>query len=100
MQRDKTDELHQERFKNLQSIREVEIREEKVKVLKATMRTVQDITGNFLNSLQYFKLEIDKNKTLPSESAKKVDELIQDAALRINILGNVEEAREKKWQAI
>ena len=37
-------ELHQARLKNIQSVREVEMREEKVRVLKATMRTVQDIT--------------------------------------------------------
>jgi len=95
-QRDKTAELHHERLKYLQSIREVEVREEKLKVLKATMRTVQDITGNFLNNLHFFKLEIERNKTLTPESVTKLDELINDTALRLNKLGNLDEIREKK----
>jgi len=95
-QRDNTAELHHERLKYLQSIREVEVREEKLKVLKATMRTVHDITGNFLNNLHFFKLEIEKNKTLTPESVTKLDELINDTALRLNKLGNLDEIHEKK----
>lgn len=95
-QRDNMAELHYQRLKYLQSIREVEVREEKLKVLKATMRTVQDITGNFLNSMQFFKLEIENNKTLTSESAKKLDELVNDTSQRLNKLGNLDEIREKK----
>ncbi|QOJ23713.1 MAG: hypothetical protein HRU78_08660 [Gammaproteobacteria bacterium] len=95
-QRARTVELHQERLKYLQSIKEVEVHEEKLKVLKATMRTVQDITGNFLNSLQFFKLEVEKNKTLASESVARLDELIGDTAQRLNKLGNLNEIHEKK----
>ena len=57
------------------------------------MRTVQDITGNFLNSMQLIQLEIDRNKTLSPETVNKLDELIQDTAVRINKLGNLEEIR-------
>lgn len=96
IQRDKTNELHQERLKNLQSAKEAEIQREKLNVLKATMRTVQDITGNFLNGMQLIKLEIDKNKTLSEETVDKLDELIQDTSQRINKLGNIEEIREKR----
>lgn len=95
-QQDRTDELHRERLKNLQSIKEVEMREEKLKTLKATMRTVQDIIGNFLNNLHFFKLEIDKNKTLSLESVNKLNALIQDTSQRINKLGDLEEIREKR----
>lgn len=95
-QRDKTVALHQARLKYLQSVKEIEMREEKLGVLKATMRTVQDITGNFLNNLHFFKLEIEKNKTLTPESATKLDELINDTTLRLDKLGNLDEIREKK----
>jgi len=95
-QRTRTSELHQERLKYLQSIKEVEVREEKLRVLKATMRTVQDITGNFLNSLHFFKLEIEKNETLTPESVTRLDELIKDTAQRLNKLGNLNEIHEKK----
>ncbi len=96
IQRNKVYELHQERLKRIQSIKEAEIREEKLKVLKATMRTVQDITGNFLNNLHCFKFEIETNKTLSPESVKKLDALIQDTSLRIDKLGNLDEIREKR----
>ena len=96
IQQGQNEALHQARLQSMHSIREIEIREEKLKVLKATMRTVQDITGNFLNNLQFIRLEIDKTQTLSPESIKKLDELIQDTSLRINKLGNLEEIREKK----
>lgn len=95
-QRDKTAQLHQARMQYLQSVKDVEIREEKLRVLKATMLTVQDITGNFLNSLHFFKLEIEKNKTLTPESVTRLDELISDTSQRLNKLGNLAEIREKK----
>ncbi len=96
IQQGQTEALHQARLQSMHSIREIEIREEKLKVLKATMRTVQDITGNFLSNLQFIYLEIDKTQTLSPESIKKLDELIQDTSSRINKLGDLEEIREKK----
>lgn len=57
---------------------------------------MHDITGNFLNNLHFFKLEIEKNKTLTPESATKLDELINDTTLRLDKLGNLDEIREKK----
>lgn len=96
IQRDKTQALHEERLKNLQTARENEIEKEKLKTLKATMRTVQDITGNFLNSMQLIQLEIDRNKTLSPETVSKLDKLIHDTAQKINKLGNLEEIREKR----
>lgn len=95
-QRNQNRKLHQAQLANLQSAKDTEIQKEKLRILKATMRTVQDITGNFLNNLQYFTLEIENSKTLSPKSAKKLDELIRDTAERINALGNLEEIREKK----
>ncbi len=95
-QRVRIDEWHQERLKYLQSIQELEMQREKLKVLKATMRTVQDVTGNFLNNLQYFKVMIDKNKSLTLEEMNALDELIHDTSSRLNKMGNLNEVREKK----
>ncbi|MBY0474750.1 MAG: hypothetical protein K2Q13_06790 [Nitrosomonas sp.] len=95
-QRDSVNQLHQERLKHLQSLREAEIQQEKLKMLKATMRTVQDITGNFLNNLHFFKLEINRNDTLSPESMKKLDQVIQETTLRLNKLADLDEIREKK----
>ncbi len=96
LQRDSINQLHQERLKNLQSIREAEIQQEKLKVLRATMRTVQDITGNFLNNLHFFKLGIDKNNSLSPESMKRLDQITQETTMRLNKLANLDEIREKK----
>ncbi|HRB21790.1 MAG TPA: hypothetical protein PLB54_08860, partial [Nitrosomonas sp.] len=63
---------------------------------KSTMLTVQHITGNFLNNLQYFQLEIERNQTLSPDSSSKLNELIEDTANRLNQLGNIKEIREKK----
>lgn len=95
-QRDQDHQLHQQSLQILQSQRDAEIQNEKLKMLRSTMLTVQDITGNFLNSLQYFKLEIDQNKALSAESSDKLNELIEDTSKRLDRLGNLKEIREKK----
>ncbi|PSJ17776.1 hypothetical protein C7H79_06500 [Nitrosomonas supralitoralis] len=95
-QRDSINQLHQERLRNLQSRIETEIQQEKLKMLKATMRTVHDIIGNFLNNLHFFKLEIDRNSTLSAESIKKLDQLTQETTQRLDKLASVDEIREKK----
>lgn len=96
IQKSKTDELHRERIKYLQSIKELELQQEKLKVLKATMRTVQDVMGNFFNNLHYFKVRIDKNKTLSPEEINQLNVLIHDASMWLNKMGNVDEVREKR----
>ena len=95
-QKAKTDELHRERIRYLQSIQELELQQEKLKVLKATMRTVQDVTGNFFNNLQYFKARINKNKTLSPDEINQLNVLIHDASLWLNKMGNMDEVREKR----
>ncbi|MCC8995747.1 MAG: hypothetical protein LM517_01510 [Nitrosomonas sp.] len=95
-QRNKDHQLHQQHLQILQSLRDAEIQNEKLKVLKSTMLTVQHITGNFLNNLQYFQLEIERNQTLSADSSSKLNELIEDTANRLNQLGNIKEIREKK----
>ncbi|WP_293007119.1 hypothetical protein [Nitrosomonas sp.] len=96
LQRDSINQLHQERLMHLQSLREAEIQQEKLKMLKATMRTVQDITGNFLNNLHFFKLEINRSNTLSPGSMKKLDQVTQETTLRLNKLADLDEIREKK----
>ena len=95
-QKAKTDELHRERIRYLQSIQELELQQEKLKVLKATMRTVQDVTGNFFNNLQYFKARINKNKTLSPDEINQLNVLSHDASLWLNKMGNMDEVREKR----
>lgn len=95
-QRDSLHQLHQERLKHLQSKKTAEIQEEKLKVLKATMHTVQDITGNFLNNLLLLKFEIEHHQTLSAESLHTLDTIIRETSQRINKLTKLEEVREKR----
>ncbi|WMJ07435.1 hypothetical protein [Nitrosomonas sp. sh817] len=95
-QRNSLHQLHQERLKHLQSKKTAEIQEEKLKVLKATMYTVQDIIGNSLNNLLALKLEIEHRRTLSTDSLHTLDAIIHDTSQRINKLTNLEEVREKR----
>ena len=54
-------------LKNIQSIREIEILEGKLKLLKVIMRIVQNITGNLLDNLHFSIFEIQK-KTITKPS--------------------------------
>lgn len=90
------EELHQEKLKNLQVTNEIELQKERLKILKATMRTVQDIVGNFLNNLHFIRLEVEDKKTLSSEALDTLDTLVKDTSSKINKLGNLDTIREKK----
>jgi hypothetical protein len=61
--------------------------QEKLLVLKATMRTVQDIMNNFLASVQAYAAESEDYVTL--ETQKMLEERIRDAATRLQALGNL-----------
>jgi hypothetical protein len=61
--------------------------QEKLLVLKATMRTVQDIMNNFLASVQIYAAESEDYVTL--ETRKMLEERIRDAATKLQTLGNL-----------
>ena len=69
-----------------------EIDAQRLKVLKATMRTVQDIVGNFLTNVQLFQAEAEGK--LPPASLAELETLVQETADRITALGNLEEVQE------
>jgi hypothetical protein len=70
------------------------VRAQKLHVLKATMRTVHDLIGNFLNNLQFFRMEAED--ALSTESLAAFDELVKDTASKLKILGDLEEVHEKQ----
>jgi hypothetical protein len=73
--------------------RRVETAEQRLRVLKATMRTVQDIMNNLLNNMQLFRL--DAEGVLPDTTLKEMDEAIDRAATKIRALGNLDAVIEK-----
>ncbi len=94
-QRKRDHELVQQQFKAVEVFRELEIQEERLKVLKATMRTVQDIMGNFLNNLQLFQMEAEAKNALKPESLELMSSIIQDTSSRLTKLGDLESIHEK-----
>src|SRR6202041_246727 len=73
--------------------RRAEIQAEQVRVVKVTMRTVQDIVNNCLNQLQL--LRVDAEGVVPEESLRLFDEAIQETSAQLKILGNLDVFAEK-----
>jgi len=69
-----------------------EIQLQRLRVFKATMRTVHDIVNNLLNSLQLVHLEAEGE--LPAEMLTLVDRLIQETAVKLKALGDLETIKE------
>ncbi len=71
---------------------QAEVEAQKLKTLKATMRTVQDIVNNFLNNLMLF--EIEAAAVMPDGSLEPLQELIQQTSQKLTALGDLESVRE------
>jgi len=71
-----------------------EIQLQRLRVFKATMRTVQDIVNNLLNGLQLVHLEAEGH--VPAEILEQVDRTIQEAAVKLKALGELETVTEKE----
>ena len=78
-----------------QKERYIELQEQRLRVLRATMRTVQDIVNNFLNSLSLFRLEAEDRGALSESSLQMMDSLIQETSARLNALGELQGTPEK-----
>jgi hypothetical protein len=72
--------------------RETEIQAQRLSVLKAAIRTVQEIVNNAFNELQLFRL--DAEDLLPQESLKLFDDIIQRAAAKLRALADLESTPE------
>lgn len=74
----------------------LKVQEERIKVLRATMRTVHDIVNNFLNNLQLFQLEAEEKNALEPESLELLESIIQDTTTKLKKLGDLESTPEKQ----
>jgi hypothetical protein len=71
-----------------------EIQVQRLRVFRATMRTVHDIVNNFLTSLQFVHLEAEGE--LAGEMQTLVDRMIREAADKLKTLGELETVKEKE----
>jgi hypothetical protein len=76
-----------------QRTQEAQLRAEQLRVLRVTMRTVQDIVNNNLNKLQLLRLEAEGH--VPDETLTLFDETIRDTAAQLTALANMEAFAEK-----
>jgi hypothetical protein len=72
------------------------LQDERLRVLRMTMRTVQDIVNNNLNQLQL--LRIDAVGHVPDASVALFDQVIRDTATELTTLGNIEVFIEKPME--
>jgi hypothetical protein len=73
----------------------IELQEHRLRVLRATMRTVQDIVNNFLNNLSLFRLEAEDKGALSESSLQTMDLLIRETSAKLNALGELPGTPEK-----
>jgi hypothetical protein len=72
---------------------DVSFQAEQLRVVRVTMRTVQDIVNNNLNQLQLLRLEADG--CVPIDTLALFDTTIQDTAAQLTALGNMKAFAEK-----
>lgn len=66
----------------------------RLRVFRATMTTVHDLVNNFLANMQFIRMEAEGR--LPQETLDLFDRLIDDNAVELKLLGQLEVVREKK----
>jgi hypothetical protein len=80
-----------------QRSQEAHMQAEQLRVVRVTMRTVQDIVNNNLNQLQLLRLEADGR--VPLETLTIFDATIQDTAAQLTALGNMEVFAERAMES-
>jgi len=68
--------------------------EQRLKAFRATMVTIFDILGNFLNNIQVVRM--DAEASLPKKSLALFDHLITEVQVHLNALGGLETLTEKQ----
>ena len=71
-----------------------EIQLQRLRIFKATIRTVQDIVNNLLNGFQLVRVEA--GDQLPVEMLTLIDQMIEEASLKLRTLGDLENVNEKE----
>ena len=76
--------------------KKLEVQEERLKVLRATMATVNDIVNNFLNQLQLFRIKAEKKNALEPELLALMDTITQNTTGKLKKLSELDSTPEKK----
>jgi hypothetical protein len=76
---------------------EIRLQDERLRIVKVTMRTVQDIVNNCLNRLQLVRLEGEGR--VSQESLALFDAAIQETSAKLTTLGDLEAYAENQMAA-
>jgi HAMP domain-containing protein len=71
-----------------------DVEAQRLRVFRATMTTVHDLVNNFLSNMQLIRFEAENR--LPQETLDLFDQLIQDNAAELRLLGELQVVREKE----
>ena len=74
----------------------IEVQEERLKVFRATMRTVHGIVNNFLQNLHLFRLKLNKRNAPDPESFSFLDSIVIDTAAKLKKLSDLDSIHEKQ----
>jgi hypothetical protein len=80
-----------------QRAHEAQLQVEQLRVLRMTMRTVQDIVSNALMSLYLFRAEAEPN--VSPASLEQFDHIIADTAAKLKAIGDLETVAEARMAA-
>ena len=74
----------------------LDVKEEKMRTLKATMNTVEDRVGNALSGIRLLLLDAEKNKLINKKTHQKLTTLIDDTFEDLRKLSSIEVINEKE----
>lgn len=66
--------------------KKLEMNEERLNVLRATMRTVNDIVNNFMNNVLLFRLKAEKRNALEPEDLALIDAILKETTANLKKL--------------
>lgn len=71
-----------------------DIHAEKLRTLKATMNTVQDVVGNSLNSLQLICIELEAGNIPDEQSLQQIQKMVTQSADKLKTLSEISDVIE------
>jgi len=77
----------------------LKLNEQRLQVLRSTTRSLQDIINNMIVGLQFLRINAEENDCLDKEALDMIDTLVSKTTLKINTLGNLENASERELYA-
>lgn len=89
-------QLKEEQVKSIKIAQDIQVQLEKMSILKATMRTVLDIVGNFLNNMQLVRLKIESKQQMTEAEINELECSIHDTAEKLKKLADVGAIKEKE----